>query len=59
MTRIHMWKRLSMMGLIEVQCGRKVKATRFTNDPERVTCIACLNKMSATAHHGSAQITTT
>ncbi len=45
MIRKHMWKRISMMGLIEVQCGRKVKATRFTDQPELVTCIACLKRM--------------
>jgi hypothetical protein len=46
MTKTHMWKRLSMLGLIQVKCGRKVRSTQFTNDPGRVTCVACLKKMS-------------
>lgn len=54
MTKVHMWKRVSMLGLIQVQCGRKVKASQFTNDPDRVTCGACLNKMSAKTHIRSA-----
>lgn len=43
--KTHMYKRFSMMGLISVRCGRLVKATRFTNDPRKVTCKACLNAM--------------
>jgi len=45
MNKKHMWSRMSMLGLIVVKCGRKVKATQFTNDPKRVTCAACLKKM--------------
>jgi len=43
--KTHMWKRMSMLGLVEVQCGRKVKATQFTPDAEKVTCGACLKEM--------------
>jgi hypothetical protein len=46
MTKVHMWKRMSMLGLIQVQCGRKVKSTQFTSNAVDVTCAACLNKMS-------------
>jgi hypothetical protein len=47
--KTHMWKRIAMLGLIHVQCGRKVKSTQFTNDPERVTCEACLRQMERRA----------
>lgn len=47
MGKMHMWHRLSMLGLIAVKCGRKVKATQFTNDPGKVTCEACLNRMES------------
>lgn len=43
--KTHMYKKFSMLGLITVQCGRKVKATQFTNDPKKLTCKACLNAM--------------
>lgn len=46
MAKVHMWKRMSMLGLIQVQCGRKVKSTQFTSNAGDVTCVACLNKMS-------------
>lgn len=45
MSKIHMWQSLSMLGLIRVKCGRKVKATQFSDDPKKVTCVACLKKM--------------
>ena len=45
--KIHMWQSLSMLGLIRVKCGRKVKATKFTNDTSKVTCQACIKKMEA------------
>lgn len=45
MSKVHMWQSISMLGLILVKCGRKVKATQFTNDPKKVTCGACLKKM--------------
>lgn len=45
MTKIHMWQSLAMLGLIRVKCGRKVKATQFTNDRTKVTCVVCLKKM--------------
>lgn len=47
MGKVHMWSRLSYMGLVKVKCGRLVKATQFTNDPRKVTCKACLNAMGA------------
>lgn len=46
MGKVHMWKRMSMLGLIQVQCGRKVKSTQFTSNAEDVSCGACLNKMA-------------
>ena len=46
MSKIHMWKRMSMLGLVVVQCGRKVKSTQFTSNAEDVTCAACLNKIA-------------
>ncbi len=45
MTRVHMWHRMGYMGLIVVKCGRKVKSTQFTDQPENVTCQACLSAM--------------
>ncbi|MBD1553853.1 hypothetical protein [Pseudomonas typographi] len=45
MTKIHMWHRMAYLGLIAVKCGRMVKATQFTDQPEKVTCQACLNAM--------------
>lgn len=45
MGKTHMWHRMSMLGLISVKCGLKVKATQFTNEPSKVTCKACLKKM--------------
>lgn len=45
MTKVHMWQRMAMLGLIHVKCGRMVKATQFTDDPKKVTCKACLNRM--------------
>ncbi|MBF8720478.1 hypothetical protein [Pseudomonas guariconensis] len=45
MNKIHMWHRMAMLGLISVKCGRMVKATQFTNEPKKVTCLACLKKM--------------
>lgn len=45
MSKTHMWHRMAYMGLIVVKCGRKVKSTQFTNDPEKVTCNTCLKKM--------------
>lgn len=47
MNKIHMWSRMGMLGLIYVKCGRKVKATQFTDNPKNVTCQACLNRMNA------------
>jgi len=47
MNKVHMWQSLSMLGLIRVKCGRKVKATQFTSDRSKVTCAACLKKMGA------------
>lgn len=58
MTKIHMWKRMAMLGLIHVRCGRRVKSTQFTNDPALVTCVACMNKMSPQAHIGTTLKTT-
>lgn len=46
MTKLHMWSRLGMLGKIVVRCGRKVKATEFTNQADKVTCQACLNAMA-------------
>lgn len=46
MTKIHMWQSLSMLGLIRVKCGRKVKATQLTNDLEKVTCEACIKRIN-------------
>lgn len=46
MNKIHMWQNLSMLGLIRVKCGRKVKATQFSSDSEKVTCEACLKKIA-------------
>ena len=34
-----------MMGWIVVKCGRKVRATQFTNDKSKVTCENCLKKL--------------
>ena len=45
MNKVHMWYRLSMLGLIEVKCGRKVRATQFSNDKFKITCAACLKEM--------------
>lgn len=45
MRKAHMWSRMAMLGLIEVKCGRLVKATQFTNEPKEVTCLACLKQM--------------
>lgn len=45
MTRVHMWHRMAYLGLIGVKCGRMVKATQFTNEPGKVTCLACLKNM--------------
>lgn len=45
MSKIHMWRSLSMLGLIRVKCGRKVKATQFSDDPKKVTCEACLKRI--------------
>ena len=45
MNKVHMWRRLAYMGMIVVQCGRKVSACQFTNDPSKVTCLACLKAM--------------
>ncbi|WP_157966876.1 hypothetical protein [Pseudomonas sichuanensis] len=45
MKKVHMWSRMAMLGLIEVKCGRLVKATQFTNEAKKVTCLACQNQM--------------
>ncbi|EKT4494998.1 hypothetical protein QEM27_002728 [Pseudomonas putida] len=45
MKKVHMWSRMAMLGLIEVKCGRLVKATQFTSEASDVTCIACLKQM--------------
>lgn len=45
MKKIHMWQAMSLMGFIRVKCGRKVRATQFTNDAKKVTCEVCLKKM--------------
>lgn len=45
MSKIHTWNRMAMLGLIQVKCGRMVKANQFTNDSKQVTCKACLNQM--------------
>lgn len=49
MSKVHMWKRLSMLGLIQVQCGRKVRSTQFTSNAGDVTCVACLKMMAGGA----------
>ncbi|MDO1495778.1 hypothetical protein HND72_14455 [Pseudomonas putida] len=49
MNRIHMWHRMAYMGFIIVKCGRKVRATQFTDQPEKVTCLACLKHMGQVA----------
>ena len=46
MSKVHMWQSLSMLGLIRVKCGRKVKATQFTNDLKKVTCEACIKRIN-------------
>jgi hypothetical protein len=46
MKKLHMWSRLGMLGKIVVRCGRKVKSTEFTDQPSKVTCVACLNAMA-------------
>lgn len=45
MNKLHMYQHFSMLGLIRTKCGRKVKATQFTNDAAKVTCESCLKKM--------------
>ncbi|ANC00661.1 hypothetical protein AB688_00445 [Pseudomonas putida] len=59
MTRTHMWHRMAMLGLIVVKCGRMVKATQFTNEPRKVTCKACLKRMSGTTPRSRPEITPT
>lgn len=45
MSKVHMWHRMAYMGMVEVKCGRLVKASQFTPEMANVTCKACLNAM--------------
>ncbi|MDO7911365.1 hypothetical protein Q6A49_12560 [Pseudomonas sp. 22-AL-CL-001] len=47
--RTHMWHRMAYMGFIIVKCGRKVRSTQFTDQPGKVTCLACLKQMGQAA----------
>lgn len=47
MNKFHMWHRMTLMGNVIVKCGRKVRATQFTDQADKVTCLACLKRMGS------------